>query len=50
METHAPTWLIHTYIYLSAAVVAVSLSKALRLGFIIGYLAAGMAISPWGWG
>ena len=50
METHAPIWLINTFIYLSAAVVAVPLSKALGLGSIIGYLAAGMAIGPWGLG
>ena len=47
---HAPTWLINSFIYLSAAVVGVPLSKALGLGSIIGYLAAGMAIGPWGLG
>lgn len=47
---HAPTWLINSLIYLSAAVVAVPLSKALGLGSIIGYLAAGIAIGPWGLG
>ena len=47
---HAPTWLINSLIYLSAAVIAVPLSKALGLGAIIGYLAAGMAIGPWGLG
>ena len=35
-------------IYLSAAVLAVPISKALGLGAIIGYLAAGIAIGPWG--
>ena len=50
METHAPTWLINTFIYLCAAVVAVPLSQAVGLGSIIGYLAAGMAIGPWGLG
>lgn len=50
MESHAPTWLINTFIYLSAAVVAVPLSQAFGLGSIIGYLAAGMAIGPWGLG
>ncbi len=45
---HAPAWLINSFIYLSAAVIAVPLSKALGLGSIIGYLAAGMAIGPWG--
>jgi len=47
---HAPSWLINSFIYLSAAVIAVPLSKALGLGSIIGYLAAGMAIGPWGLG
>ena len=45
---HAPAWLINSLIYLSAAVIAVPLSKALGLGSIIGYLAAGIAIGPWG--
>ena len=45
---HAPTWLINSLIYLSAAVIVVPLSKALGLGSIIGYLAAGIAIGPWG--
>ena len=43
-----PNWLSNSFIYLSAAVLAVPLSKALGLGSIIGYLAAGMAIGPWG--
>lgn len=47
---HAPTWLINSLIYLGAAVFAVPLSKALGLGSIIGYLAAGIAIGPWGLG
>ena len=47
---HAPTWLINSLIYLSAAVIAVPLSKAVGLGAIIGYLAAGIAIGPWGAG
>jgi glutathione-regulated potassium-efflux system ancillary protein KefC len=46
----APSWLINSFIYLSAAVIAVPLSKAVGLGAIIGYLAAGMAIGPWGLG
>ena len=45
---HTPAWLINSFIYLSAAVIAVPLSKALGLGSIIGYLAAGIAIGPWG--
>lgn len=47
---HAPTWLTYGFLYLSAAVLAVPLSKALGLGSIIGYLAAGIAIGPWGLG
>ena len=47
---HAPSWLANSFIYLSAAVIAVPLSKALGLGSIIGYLAAGIAIGPWGLG
>ena len=45
---HLPAWLINSFIYLSAAVIAVPLSRALGLGSIIGYLAAGIAIGPWG--
>ena len=44
------SWLTNSLIYLAAAVVVVPLSKALGLGSIIGYLAAGMAIGPWGLG
>ena len=47
---HTPVWLINSFIYLSAAVIAVPVSKALGLGSIIGYLAAGIAIGPWGLG
>ena len=47
---HTPTWLTNSFIYLCAAVVAVPLSRALGLGSIIGYLAAGIAIGPWGLG
>ncbi len=47
---HAPDWLVNSFIYLSAAVIVVPLSKALGLGAIIGYLAAGVAIGPWGLG
>ncbi len=46
--THAPVWLVNSFIYLSAAVIAVPLAKKLGLGAIIGYLAAGIAIGPWG--
>ena len=47
---HSPAWLINSFIYLSAAVLAVPLSKALGLGSIIGYLTAGIVIGPWGLG
>ena len=45
---HSPTWLVNSFIYLAAAVIAVPVAKKLELGAIIGYLAAGMAIGPWG--
>lgn len=41
-------WLTGTLVYLAAAVVAVPLARFLRLGSIIGYLAAGILIGPWG--
>jgi glutathione-regulated potassium-efflux system ancillary protein KefC len=44
------SWLTNSLIFLAAAVAAVPISKALGLGSIIGYLAAGMAIGPWGLG
>jgi glutathione-regulated potassium-efflux system ancillary protein KefC len=47
---HAPAWLTNSLIYLGAAVLAVPLSRYLGLGSIIGYLAAGIAIGPWGLG
>ena len=47
---HAPAWLTNSLIYLGAAVIAVPLSRCLGLGSIIGYLAAGIAIGPWGLG
>src|SRR3954469_1536340 len=47
---HVPAWLSNSLIYLSAAVIAVPLSRALGLGSIIGYLAAGIVIGPWGIG
>jgi glutathione-regulated potassium-efflux system ancillary protein KefC len=42
------SWLTGSLIYLAAAVVAVPLARFLGLGSIIGYLAAGIAIGPWG--
>ena len=47
---HASSWLTNGLIYLGAAVLAVPVSRALGLGSIIGYLAAGIAIGPWGLG
>ena len=47
---HTPAWLANSFIYLSAAVIAVPLSQFLGLGAIIGYLGAGIAIGPWGLG
>ncbi|HSV82175.1 MAG TPA: glutathione-regulated potassium-efflux system protein KefC [Ramlibacter sp.] len=47
---HAPAWLTNSLIYLSAAVIAVPLSNAIGLGSILGYLAAGIVIGPWGFG
>jgi monovalent cation:proton antiporter-2 (CPA2) family protein len=40
----------HTAILLAAAVVAVSLFRFLRLSSILGYVAAGLVIGPWGLG
>ncbi|MGB4059952.1 MAG: glutathione-regulated potassium-efflux system protein KefC [Burkholderiaceae bacterium] len=48
MSTPLPDWLVSSLVYLSAAVVAVPLARAAGLGAILGYLAAGMAIGPWG--
>ncbi|WKB52215.1 glutathione-regulated potassium-efflux system protein KefC [Eleftheria terrae] len=42
------SWLSNSLIYLAAAVIAVPLARALGLSAIIGYLAAGIAIGPWG--
>jgi len=48
MIDHLPAWLTNALIYLGAAVFAVPLARAVGLGSIIGYLAAGIAIGPWG--
>jgi glutathione-regulated potassium-efflux system ancillary protein KefC len=48
MIDHLPTWLSSSLVYLSAAVIAVPLARTVGLGSIIGYLAAGIAIGPWG--
>jgi glutathione-regulated potassium-efflux system ancillary protein KefC len=42
------SWLSGSLVYLGAAVFAVPIARALGLGSIIGYLAAGIAIGPWG--
>ncbi|MFT3856390.1 MAG: glutathione-regulated potassium-efflux system protein KefC [Aquabacterium sp.] len=47
---HVPHWLLNALIFLTAAVVAVPISRALGLGSIIGYLLAGALIGPWGLG
>ncbi len=44
----APVWLTYGFTYLAAAVIAVPIARALGLGAILGYLAAGIAIGPWG--
>ena len=44
----APVWLTYGFTYLAAAVIAVPIARALGLGAIIGYLAAGIDIGPWG--
>ena len=45
---HGTPWLQMSLVYLGAAVFAVPLARLLGLGSIIGYLAAGIAIGPWG--
>ena len=42
------SWLVASLIYLAAAVIAVPLARLAGLGSIIGYLAAGIFIGPWG--
>ncbi len=42
------SWITVVLVYLAAAVVAVPLAKFFGLGSIIGYLAAGILIGPWG--
>ena len=41
-------WLTLALTYLAAAVIAVPLARRLGVGAVIGYLAAGFAIGPWG--
>ncbi len=40
--------LVQSAIFLGAAVIAVPISRRLGLGSVLGYLAAGAAIGPWG--
>ena len=51
MEHGSPIWLTYGFIYLTAAVLAVPIARALGLGAIIGYLGAGLpddkARAPW---
>ena len=42
--------LTESVVFLGAAVVAVPLAKRLGLGSVLGYLAAGAVIGPWGFG
>lgn len=48
MEHTTTHWLSTSLTYLAAAVLAVPIARALGLGAIIGYLAAGIVIGPWG--
>lgn len=43
-------WLEQIAIFLTAAVIAVPIAQRLKLGAILGYLFAGVAIGPWGLG
>lgn len=49
-EPHAPSVLAPVAIFLGAAVIAVPLFRKLRLGSILGYLAAGVVVGPNGLG
>ncbi len=48
MDNHG--FLFYLIVYLSAAVIAVSLFARLGLGSVLGYLVAGVCIGPWGLG
>lgn len=50
MATGTDPILVDAAVYLGAAVIAVPLFKRLRLGSVVGYLAAGAVIGPWGAG
>lgn len=47
---HGSHWLLTSFVFFAAAVIAVPLAKASGLGSIIGYLAAGVVIGPFGLG
>jgi len=49
-DPHAPSVLQQAAIFLAAAIIAVPLFRKLRLGSILGYLAAGVVIGPRGLG
>ncbi len=44
----APPFFVESLLFLSATVVAVPFSKRVGLGSVVGYLAAGLAIGPYG--
>lgn len=48
MDSHG--FMFNLVVYLSAAVITVPLFARLGLGSVLGYLAAGMCIGPWGLG
>jgi monovalent cation:proton antiporter-2 (CPA2) family protein len=45
---YAEGFFFQAFVYLAAAVIAVSVAKRLGLGSVLGYLAAGMVIGPFG--
>jgi Kef-type K+ transport system membrane component KefB len=47
---HANPFLVQATVYFAAAVLAVVLATRLGLGSVAGYLLAGIAIGPWGFG
>ena len=47
---YGETFFFQAFIYLAAAVVSVPLAKRLGLGSVLGYLIAGVAIGPFGFG
>src|SRR3954466_15812528 len=47
---HGSTFLLQASVYFAAAVLAVMVAHRLGLGSVAGYLLAGIAIGPWGFG